>query len=99
MANIPGETATDRRLKFDALMARSAERQTYGGIAVFWVFRNEGDRWCARKEGGAIEASFSNRQDAASFARGTAQTWGAYKLFTGLADGRMICESGAQPVA
>jgi hypothetical protein len=100
MSDDPVAAAAARRLMFEALMSRSAEREACDDIVVMWVFRNYQDNWCVRQEGGAIEASFAGRKDAIHFARSTAHSWGAYRLFIQLPDGRIareLCNIGCHP--
>lgn len=60
--------------------------------AVLWVYRDYGDRWCVREEGGKFEAAFGSREKAAACARAAGHAAGSYRLFLQLKDGRVTEE-------
>ena len=63
-----------------------------GSVPVFWIYVDDGGRWCLRKEGGAAEAAFNSRAAALAFVRDLARTSPSYRLFIETEDGRIIQE-------
>jgi hypothetical protein len=63
-----------------------------GSVPVFWIYVDDGGRWCLRKEGGAAEAAFDSRAAALAFVRDLARTSPSYRLFIETEDGRIIQE-------
>jgi hypothetical protein len=63
-----------------------------GSVPVFWIYVDDGGRWCLRKEGGAAEAAFDSRAAALAFVRDLARTSPSYRLFIETEDGRIVQE-------
>ena len=63
-----------------------------GSAPVYWIYVDDGGRWCLRKEGGAAEAAFDSRAAALAFVRDLARTSPSYRLFIETEDGRIIQE-------
>jgi hypothetical protein len=61
-------------------------------VPVFWIYVDDGGRWCLRKEGGAAEAAFDSRAAALAFVRDLARNAPSYRLFIETENGRIIQE-------
>jgi hypothetical protein len=65
---------------------------------VFWIYIDDKCRWNLHKEGGAVEASFGSRADAARFVRDLGGD-SAYRLFIEMPDGKIVQElHGTKPL-
>ena len=62
-----------------------------GSGPLFWIYVNIEGRWCLRREGGATEASFGSRADAAAFLQDV-EGDSPYRLFIETQYGKVVLE-------
>ena len=74
------------------LIGKSSSGSRDGNTLVLWVFRDYEDRWCVRIEGEDGVREYPTRADAAAAARLYGSTWGSYRLYLQLKDGRVTTE-------
>ena len=72
--------------------APQAAATLYPVLPVLWVYRNYDDRWTVHLEGEDSEWCHSTRNDAVVAARLIGESYGCYRLFLQLSDGRFCLE-------
>jgi hypothetical protein len=69
-----------------------------GSGPLFWIYVDSEGRWCLRKEGGATEAFFGSRADAAAFLRDV-EGDSPYRLFIETQYGKVVLEQHGAPAS
>ena len=74
------------------LEAPQATATVYPVLPVLWVYRNYDDRWTVHLEGEDSEWCHPTRNDAVAAARLIGESYGCYRLYLQLPDGRFCLE-------